>query len=339
MPFYSLPSGGSPVLAGSGAPTGALGNVGDLYIDTANALLYGPKTVGGWPTGTVDLSQGPTGPTGSQGVTGPASMVTGPTGATGSTGPSVTGPTGSTGAASTVTGPTGSTGPSVTGPTGAASTVTGPTGSTGSTGPASTVTGPTGSTGATGPSVTGPTGNTGPGYSSIDVTQTISANTNNFTPSAGDVVRISATAAYLITGMTAGDANEIRVLINVGAYSITLPNQSTSSTAANRFITPDAESIILQPGQIAFAYYDPNDSRWRLGGSNAPTGPTGVTGPSGGPTGAAGVTGPTGAAGSNGATGPTGAGATGPTGPSGGPTGPTGPVAGGLPGVVAFLLS
>lgn len=39
------------------------------------------------------------------------------------------------------------------------------------------------------------------------------------------------------------------------------------------------------------------------------------------------------------------AGATGPTGPSGGPTGPTGstgptgPAAGGLPGVVAFLLS
>lgn len=75
MPFFSLPTGGSPVLAGSGAPTGALGNVGDLFIDQANKLLYGPKTIGGWPTGPVDLSNGPTGP---------ASTVTGPTGPAGS---------------------------------------------------------------------------------------------------------------------------------------------------------------------------------------------------------------------------------------------------------------
>jgi hypothetical protein len=146
MPFYSLPSGASPVLSGESPPTGGVGNVGDLFIDTSNAVLYGPKTIGGWPSG-IDLSQGPTGPS-----------VTGPTGpqATGPTGPSVTGPTG---AASTVTGPTGPqvtgpTGPSVTGPTGAASTVTGPTGA------ASTVAGPTGSVGATGP--TGSVGDVGP---------------------------------------------------------------------------------------------------------------------------------------------------------------------------------
>lgn len=148
MPFFSLPTGGaSPVLAGNGAPTGSLGNIGDLYLDQVNSDLYGPKTLDGWGS-PVDLNLGPTG----------------------ATGPQVTGPTGSTGAASTVTGPTGSTGPSVTGPTGAASTVTGPTGSTGSTGPsvtgptgaASTVTGPTGSTGATGFGATGPQGETGP---------------------------------------------------------------------------------------------------------------------------------------------------------------------------------
>jgi hypothetical protein len=170
MPFFSLPSGGSPVLAGEGAPTGVLGNVGDLYLDTANAALYGPKTLAGWPTGPIDLSQGPTGPSGPTGSVGPASMITGPTGSTGSTGPSVTGPTGSTGAASVVTGPTGavgSTGP--TGITGATSTVTGPTGATGATGPqvtgptgaASTVSGPTGSTGPTGAGATGPSGPTG----------------------------------------------------------------------------------------------------------------------------------------------------------------------------------
>jgi hypothetical protein len=176
MPFFSLPSGASPVLAGNGAPTGGVGNAGDLFIDRANKLLYGPKdAVSGWPTG-IDLSNGPTGPASTvPGPTGPASNVTGPTGL---------GMTGPTGAASTVTGPTGA---SVTGPTGAltsvvvgtvttgvaAVTVTGTGASrtlnfvlpfvTGPTGAASTVTGPTGAVGATGPApavTSGPTSDT-----------------------------------------------------------------------------------------------------------------------------------------------------------------------------------
>lgn len=154
MPFYSLPTGGSPVLAGNGAPTGAIGNDGDLYIDQQNSYLYGPKAAGSWGSG-INLSYGPTG------ATGPASSVTGPTGA-----------------ASNVTGPTG---PAGVGATGAASIVTGPTGSvgaTGATGAASTVTGPTG------PSVTGPTGSastvTGPPGSFADA-QTVSAKTASYT--------------------------------------------------------------------------------------------------------------------------------------------------------------
>ena len=171
------------MLAGTTAPTGGVGNAGDLFIDRNNKLLYGPKdAVTGWPTG-IDLSNGPTG-------------STGPSGPTGSTGPSVTGPTG--GYAFTATGPTAPTGTGATvtgaiwlddstgryfvrygtnwveigvqgerGPTGAASTVTGPTGSVGATGAASTVTGPTGIAGPTGSTgaastITGPTGSAGP---------------------------------------------------------------------------------------------------------------------------------------------------------------------------------
>ena len=192
MPFFSLPSGASPVLAGNAAPTGGVGNAGDLFIDRSNKLLYGPKdAISGWPTG-IDLSNGPTGATGSLGPTGSTGpQVTGPTGgyafaATGPTAPTgasvalagaiwlddstgkyfvrysthwveigVQGERGPTGAASTITGPAGA---SVTGPTGAASTVTGPAGEsiTGPTGQASTITGPTGPSG-------GPTGPTGPG--------------------------------------------------------------------------------------------------------------------------------------------------------------------------------
>jgi len=192
MPFFSLPSGASPVLAGPTAPTGGVGNVGDIFLETSNAILYGPKTATGWAATGIDLSQGPTGATGIIGPTGSVGS-TGPTGntggiafaATGATAPALTTPgaiwldttngryfvryesqfieIGVQGEAGP-TGSVGATGPSVTGPTGAASTVTGPTGSTG---PASTVTGPTGSVGPTGPSG-GPTGSTGPtGPSSI----------------------------------------------------------------------------------------------------------------------------------------------------------------------------
>jgi hypothetical protein len=169
MPFFSLPSGASPVLAGPTAPTGGVGNVGDIFLETSNAVLYGPKTATGWAATGIDLSQGPTGATG----------IVGPTGAVGASGP-----TGNTGGYAFAA--TGATAPALTTP-GAIwlDTTTGryfvryetqfieigvqgeqgPTGSAGATGPS--VTGPTGTTGPTGPS-DGPTGPTGPvGLASI----------------------------------------------------------------------------------------------------------------------------------------------------------------------------
>lgn len=171
MPFYQLPSGASPVLAGTAPPTGGIGQNGDLFIDTSNKTLYGPKASGSWPSG-IDLSFGPTGV---QGVTGPTG-ATGATGATGGIAFSV-GPTAPTAPDLTVAGavwldqstgryfvryqtqfieigvqgergPTGVTGPqsTVTGPTGPVSNVTGPTGAlafaaTGPTAPNLTVAG------------------------------------------------------------------------------------------------------------------------------------------------------------------------------------------------------
>jgi hypothetical protein len=162
--------------------------VGDLFIDQSNKMLYGPKEIGGWPSGPINLSNGPTGVSGPTGSTGPS--VTGPTGVTGGIAFAATGPTAPTAAGLTVAGAIwldDSTGKyyvrygsqfieigvqgerGATGVTGPVSTVAGPTGSTG---PESTVTGPTGSTGpeVTGPTgsigasstVTGPTGSTGP---------------------------------------------------------------------------------------------------------------------------------------------------------------------------------
>lgn len=93
------------------------------------------------------------------------------------------------------------------------------------------------------------------------------------------------------------------------------------------------DSYIVQDSGSLYAW---DGSVWNdVGNIVGPTGATGVAGPTGNTGPASTVTGPTG---SVGATGPTGVGVTGPSGEVGA-TGPTGPAAGGLPGVVAFLLS
>ena len=84
---------GKSVLSGSSAPASNLGKTGDFYINTSNYNIYGPKTSGGWGSGTslvgpagaagVAGSDGAVGPAGPQGPMGPA----GPAGASGAQGP------------------------------------------------------------------------------------------------------------------------------------------------------------------------------------------------------------------------------------------------------------
>jgi hypothetical protein len=265
MPFYSLPTGGSPVLAGSGAPTGAVGNVGDLFIDQSNKMLYGPKEIGGWPSGPINLSNGPTGVSGPTGSTGPG--ITGPTGVTGGIAFAATGPTAPTAAGLTVAGAIwldDSTGKyfvrygsqfieigvqgerGSTGVTGPVSTVAGPTGATGSTGVASVVTGPTGSTGAastvtgaTGAAstVTGPTGSTG----------AASVVTGPTGPSAGPTGATGSTGA----GGSFSDAQTINA--SVTGYTLVLGDAGKLVTmdAATGTITvtiPPASSVAFPTG-------------------------------------------------------------------------------------------
>ena len=179
---------------GNAIPAGALGAMGDFYLNMTNGNVYYKSAATTWTlTGNITGpagAAGATGPTGLTGATGPAGAqgiqgVAGPTGPTGPTG--LTGATGPAGAQGTqgVAGPTGPTGPTgltgATGPAGAQGVAgpagpTGPTGLTGATGPAGAQglqgvagpIGPTGLTGATGPAgaqgtqgVAGPTGLTG----------------------------------------------------------------------------------------------------------------------------------------------------------------------------------
>jgi hypothetical protein len=56
---------GRTILSGTAAPGAGVGNVGDFFLDTTNLLLYGPKTAGGWGTGTS--IKGPKGDKGDKG--------------------------------------------------------------------------------------------------------------------------------------------------------------------------------------------------------------------------------------------------------------------------------
>lgn len=270
---------GSLWYSGSGAPSAALGEVDDFYIDTSTSQWYKKTAVSTWTLqGNFTGATGPVGLSGPTGVTGP----TGPSGAAGPTGP--TGPAGATGAGVTgATGPTGPAGPTGAGVTGATGP-TGPTGPAGATGPVgATGAGVTGATGPTGP--VGPTGVTGPSGAAITILGTL-ANIGEL-PGSGSVGD-----AYIISGslyVWDGDSWE-NVGPIVGPTGPTGPVGATGPAGATGPTGP-----IGVTGPI---------------GATGPTGPTGV-----GVTGATGPVGVTGATGPVGTTGPTGL--TGPTGPTG----------------------
>jgi hypothetical protein len=136
------------ILSGVSAPSDAIGNVGDFYIDSSRSWIYGPKTASGWPNGTS--------------LVGPAGSV-GATGATGAPGPAGNdGPAGNTlrSGSGTPASSTGSDGDFYIDTS--ANKIHGP--KSGGNWPAGvSLVGPTGSVGATGATgAPGPAGNDGP---------------------------------------------------------------------------------------------------------------------------------------------------------------------------------
>ena len=70
--------GEDTILSGTAAPGAGVGNVGDFFLDTTNLLLYGPKTAGGWGTGTS--IKGPKGDKGDKGDPGSGNIYSSSTG-------------------------------------------------------------------------------------------------------------------------------------------------------------------------------------------------------------------------------------------------------------------
>jgi hypothetical protein len=92
----------------------------------------------------------------------------------------------------------------------------------------------------------------------------ITANQNNYIPGNFDVLRLTSSAAYSITGIANGVKGRSIQIFNVGAFNITLIYQSGLSIAANRFDTPSGENFILYPQAGVKLYYDASISRWKI---------------------------------------------------------------------------
>jgi len=97
------------------------------------------------------------------------------------------------------------------------------------------------------------------------------SNQNNLVLTANNTVyRLSASSNMAITGFdnTVFEDGAIITIINVGSNRIRLRNENSSSTAANRIITPGGGNLNLQSNGVATLMYDGTSQRWRVISTN-----------------------------------------------------------------------
>lgn len=98
------------------------------------------------------------------------------------------------------------------------------------------------------------------------VPSALSGNTDDYNPAGLDTastLRISASAAYNLTGIQGGADGRILYVYNIGEYTITLKNNTTSTSAYRFLITGD---VSLRPGDGITLQYDATASKWRSPG-------------------------------------------------------------------------
>lgn len=98
-------------------------------------------------------------------------------------------------------------------------------------------------------------------------------NNNDFAPTGfanAIVVLAAAAGAASITGMAGGAHGRMVYVVNTGGTNVTITHQDASSSAANRFLTPTAASIVLTANQGTMWMYDTTTglNRWRLMSKN-----------------------------------------------------------------------
>jgi len=89
---------------------------------------------------------------------------------------------------------------------------------------------------------------------------------NNYSPTGyanANTIRQGASAATTLTGLLAKAGGAIVVLENISTVAITLTNNDAGSTAANRFLTPGAVSLVVPAGGAVVLVYDATSTAWR----------------------------------------------------------------------------
>jgi hypothetical protein len=92
----------------------------------------------------------------------------------------------------------------------------------------------------------------------------ITSNQNDYNPtslSGANTLRLTSDAARDITGLQGGADGRILFIHNVGSFTITLKDESVSSSSANRFAL--YSDITLQSDTGVIIQYDSTSSRWR----------------------------------------------------------------------------
>lgn len=95
----------------------------------------------------------------------------------------------------------------------------------------------------------------------------LTVSVNDYAPTglaAAAIVRLSATGPVDMTGLLAASSNLIRLLVNVGANTITLKHASGSSSAANRFRGPSAGDVSLTASSAVWIWYDVTSAVWQV---------------------------------------------------------------------------
>ena len=91
------------------------------------------------------------------------------------------------------------------------------------------------------------------------------SSTNNYAPTGhatATIWRISSAGNATLTGMAGGVSGRRVLLVNIGDYTITILDDSASSTAGNRFRTNATGEQITENGAVE-VWYDGTSSRWR----------------------------------------------------------------------------
>ena len=93
----------------------------------------------------------------------------------------------------------------------------------------------------------------------------LSADQNDWALSASNSnFLISASTAVNVTGIAGGVSGRVIVLVNSGSGVITLKNENTGSTAANRIHLAGASDVLIAGDGTVTLLYDGTASRWRM---------------------------------------------------------------------------